>query len=463
MELLNKLPKEVLDLFPVWEYRCPVCQTYVESRISFCPNCKTAFDEEKWRVPPRFLKNRKAMSEYAHKVLAPKLNEKQRTLLFKYFTELFSDGFESGDFSAWDGTAFTGWAGEEHYVDDTQKKAGTYSEYCKIHGAGSYAYVYEVDSFSNLLELYLREYFRLGTLPSSTNDEKILEILDTSDDSINLRVLNDGGTMKLKVQYADGWTWTSATSGALTINVDTWYCAEMRVKMTNPGELEIWFEGTKEIDLTPDLDTRYDYCDEIRVGLMGMSGTSEWGIAWFDCVVVADTYIGPISEGETYTKTWQADALFKKLGISKTALVNAAFKKLDTTETFTVDSAFLKTTQIQKQVNSLFKKLDISKTFNIDVNLLKHNIVKSFAVDAHFTALVTHTISLAIDALFKKHDIPKAFAVDTYIGEVSAETHTKTIGIDTTFSYKAKLPPILGITLNGQIVIPVKKEVWIGG
>ena len=42
------------------------------------------------------------MSEYAHKVLAPKLSSKQREFLFKYFTELFSDGFESGDFSAWD-------------------------------------------------------------------------------------------------------------------------------------------------------------------------------------------------------------------------------------------------------------------------------------------------------------------------------------------------------------------------
>ena len=90
-----KLPKEVLSLFPTWEYRCPCCSTYVESNISFCPNCKMPFDEKKWRVPPRFFKSHEAMSDYAHKVLAPKLSPIQRELLFKYFTELFSSGWEN--------------------------------------------------------------------------------------------------------------------------------------------------------------------------------------------------------------------------------------------------------------------------------------------------------------------------------------------------------------------------------
>jgi hypothetical protein len=172
-------------------------------------------------------------------------------------------------------------------------------------------------------------------------------------------------------------------------------------------------------------------------------------------------YCKPAAAGETYTKTWQTDALFKKLAITKTAVVNAAFKKPDITKTFALNSAFLKTAQIQKQVDSIFKKLGITKTFNIDSSFLKHNILKSFAVDARFTAIATHTISTQINTLFKKHNIPKTFAIDTYIGEVSTQTHTKTIGIDTIFSYKVKLPPILGITLDGQLVIPVKKEVWI--
>ena len=100
-----KLPKEVLNLFPKWEYRCPCCNIYGESNAAFCPKCRTSFDEKKWRVPPRFLKNHEAMSEYAHKVLAHKLAPEQRKLLFEYFTELFSDDFESEDFSEWDGNS----------------------------------------------------------------------------------------------------------------------------------------------------------------------------------------------------------------------------------------------------------------------------------------------------------------------------------------------------------------------
>ena len=172
-------------------------------------------------------------------------------------------------------------------------------------------------------------------------------------------------------------------------------------------------------------------------------------------------YCKPAAAGETYTKTWQIDTLFKKLGITRTTVVDAAFKKPNITKALAVDSAFQKTAQIQKQLDSLFKKPDTPKTFNIDSGFLKHNIVKSFAVDARFGAIATHTISTQINTLLKKHNIPKTFAIDTYIGEVSAQTHTKTIGIDTIFSYKVKLPPILGITLDGQLVIPVKKEIWI--
>ena len=119
-----KLPKDVLSLFPTWEHRCPRCSTYVEVNSSFCPKCKTAFNEKKLRVPPRFLKSYEAMSEYAHKVLAPKLTAKERELLFKYFTEMFSDGFESGDFSEWTGTSGSS------AVSSVQSHSGSNSMYC---------------------------------------------------------------------------------------------------------------------------------------------------------------------------------------------------------------------------------------------------------------------------------------------------------------------------------------------
>lgn len=91
---------------------------------------------------------------------------------------------------------------------------------------------------------------------------------------------------------------------------------------------------------------------------------------------------------------------------------------------------FRKTLPICTDVTAVFKKLDILKAFGVDTSLLKNNIVKSFAVDAWF-------------------------------GTVSAVTYTKNFGLDVVFCYKVKFPIPLGITLDGQLVIPLKKEVWI--
>jgi len=158
-----KLPKEVLNLFPAWEYRCPSCSTYVESSKPFCPKCKTRFDEKKWRVPPRFLKSRDALSNYAHRVLAPKLSSKQRELLFKYFTELFNDGFESGDFSAW----VTGGSGTTTIIEDPVHH-GDYA----AQGVGTQAYWFK-QLASSYSDLYFRGYIRLSSVSTYADIAKI--------------------------------------------------------------------------------------------------------------------------------------------------------------------------------------------------------------------------------------------------------------------------------------------------
>ena len=41
-----------------------------------------------------------------------------------------------------------------------------------------------------------------------------------------------------------------------------------------------------------------------------------------------------------------------------------------------------------------------------------------------------------------------------------AQTYTKTLILDVVFRYKVKLPTPLGITADGQLVIPLKRDVW---
>ena len=169
MANIKRIPKEVLDLFPQWEYRCPKCKKYVVPPVNKCPICGLNFEEKKWRVPPRFLKSYEAMSQYAHKVLASKLNEKQRQLLFKYFTTIFEDGFESGDFSNWSGTTESDGS---ITVESTDPYQGTYHAEASISTGTNVrrAYCYKTGLDEGIL--YMRQYVKfLDHLTEGDDDE----------------------------------------------------------------------------------------------------------------------------------------------------------------------------------------------------------------------------------------------------------------------------------------------------
>jgi hypothetical protein len=320
-----KLPKEVLNLFPTWEYRCPDCSTYVESNISFCPNCKTVFNEKRWRVPPRFLKSHKTMSEYAHKVLAPKLTQKQRELLFKYFTELFSDGFESGDFSAWtgygDGTSIVG--SPVHH--------GSYSAEC-VASQWDWTGVSK-DLTTGQQTLYVRHYRRYPTLPTGLG--RIIRFIDKTPYTISVELLLSNTTLRLRdVVNSNNYDYSWSPSA------DTWYCLEVKVVCNTAvaGELRLWLDGSEVITQTGlDLSGTAEI-DRIVIGQRAEQPSSV--TSYIDCVVVADTYIGQEGTEQTYTKTWATDALFKKLGITETFSVDAALQKQDIPKTFGVDVYF---------------------------------------------------------------------------------------------------------------------------
>lgn len=262
------------------------------------------------------------------------------------------------------------------------------------------------------------------------------------------------------------------------------------------------------------------YSDSARTNLLdtlSLTLHGDWSFRYVFAANTANNATGPtvdadienldLNEGATtYAKTWQTDILFKKLGITKTIIADAAFKKPDLAKSFLIDSVLRKQgIQTQKQVDILLKKLAILKAFGISVALLQKNIVKSFTVNTCLGALQTYMLSRQIDCLlekfgitkaltldvtfketqqlqrqidallkksfaaqkqvdvlFKKQEVLESFSLDAWFGMVGTATYTKTFGVNVVFRYKAKLPPILGITLNGQLVIPLKREVWIG-
>ncbi|MQY62584.1 hypothetical protein GH146_04810 [archaeon] len=426
-----KLPKEVLRLFPMWEHRCSGCGTYVESNMSFCPNCKTPFDEKRWRVPPRFLKSHDAMSEYAHKVLAPKLTPEQRELLFQYFTELFSDGFESGDFSEWSGTQ-----GSPAVISADPHHGTSHGEF-EAHGYGTET-CYK-DFGSSYSTISVRIYLQYETLPSGgVGALSIVLGNQTSGDSIAAGLIINESPNKWWIKdLANG----PSAKASVTPQTGVYYCFEL--EFTVGSNVKLHVDDSTVIDWSSSFSS--NQIDRVRVGYRDWGTTS--GNVHIDCVVVADTYIGPETAEQTYTKTWTTDALFKKLGIPKTLGIDAAFQKQDTQKTFGLDVAFQKSFIIQKQIDAFFKRFDI---------------VKSFAVDARFSALITQTVSRQIDVLLKKLDVTKSFGVDVYFGAVVAETYTKNFALDVVFAYKVRLPE-LWLDENGKIVLNISKPyTWVG-
>ena len=284
-----KIPKDVLDLFPMWQYICPNCpdSKVLSEKVHHCVKCGAEFNDEKWRVPPRFLKNSKAMSDYAHKVLAPKLSPEQRELLFKYFTVLFSDGFESGDFSAWTTV------GSPSIVTDPVVR-------------GNYAARFPADSnvyhtFGSRDEVYERAYVSVSTLPTIEGASRRLLNIQTIAASIfcaaSLSYVSGAVRWKFSAFGAIGWAENTYSTTPLP-KTNTYFCLEIWWKRNTLNGAKLWVNGA--LKCTVDDTTSGDMPGRVVVG-------PEYGVNYsptvdVDCVVVADTYIGPV-EPETQKLT----------------------------------------------------------------------------------------------------------------------------------------------------------------
>jgi hypothetical protein len=281
-----KIPKDVLDLFPMWQYQCSKCGHYDEPK-QVCIKCGTAIDLMRDRISPRFMKSHKAMSEYAHRVLAPKLSLKQRTLLFKHFTEFFSDGFEDGTFDAWDGTVGSPSvvAGGHH---------GSYQAELDVSGEEFYKNISDEDL------VYFRVYVKWSVFPDDGKRLNMPYICQpTYQGVVSLALINDGGEMKWQLWYFPDGGFQYDITATQELSVDTWYCLEIMFKTQSAsdvydGEYEVYVDG--ELLLSRD-SIHWNYnnkgCNRIAFQL-NLVGGGTVPVLNADCIVVADAYIGPL-------------------------------------------------------------------------------------------------------------------------------------------------------------------------
>jgi hypothetical protein len=384
-----KLPKEVLDLFPLWEYCCPVCQTYVEPTVISCPKCLAVFSEEKWRVPPRFLKSRKAMSDYAHEVLAPKLTENQRTLLFKYFTDVFSDGFESGDFSAWTGTVTS--SGETCAVETVNPHHGSYNARFGLDGSDYWedAYVYKTFA-SSYGVLYARCYMRFENLRDYTEVE-CLQLRN----SVNGKIFAAGyqrwgGDPQWMLGVLESGSMQRYYANSPAIQVGTYYCVELYGKVDGAvGEAKLYVNGNQTLSVADKDTDDFGNMNQLRIGLADShvsSGNSF--VVCVDCVKVADMYVGVEAAGQTYE-------------ISVDALANASASNL---EQCTLSIA--KEASVASQVATLnfelgFPKDALVHAFSLHSEETLYSVFKDVVVKALADPLGQSTFNLSSEAVVK--------------------------------------------------------------
>jgi len=298
-----QIPKEILNLFPTWQYQCPKCGSHLGYEpIEHCIKCGAKFTPEQARVPPRFLKNPKATSDFAHKVLAPKLSPKMRVLLFKYFTTIFSDGFESNDFSAWTGTSCH--ANNTLQVQSVEKKQGTYASKHILAASHAQDDSYCYKDIISQTTCFMRLYVKITEVAGKYDSRRfgIMQVVGATG-------AHSGGTYQYagvyfladrKLQLVCRTTVGNIyDTSATTLTLNQWYCIELKfVEHASAGEVRVYLDGIEVADLTnTGLNTAvWSGIDSVQCGSSnGYYNEAETHATFYtDCVVVADAYIGPL-------------------------------------------------------------------------------------------------------------------------------------------------------------------------
>jgi len=222
---------------------------------------------------------------------------------------IFSDGFEGGDFGidpntgyAWTGTSYGN--GGTISVVTSPVHHGTYAESADQGGSGAWAVAYK--NFATTYSIiYARSYVRLSSLPSSGVRLYIYPCIFEGSAAAHILVgacvYNDAGTLKWDLQYrTDSVEENHAYSTTPTINANQWYCVEVKfVQGSGNGEVGLYIDGNLVISVTGLTNNAYS-AGRLELGVYSTSAT--YITVYHDCVVVADTYIGP--EGDTTPPTY---------------------------------------------------------------------------------------------------------------------------------------------------------------
>jgi hypothetical protein len=190
---------------------------------------------------------------------------------------VFSDGFESGNGSAWSTVS-----GSPSFTSEAH--CGSYGMRCSSSNNG-----YVRETFTGESDCFARFYIKFS---SSVGDFAMLALLSNSgNNGVSAGLFNGQLFLKNEVTFAYYWG-PSVTTGQ-------WYCVEFeRTTGSGSAVARMWLDGVKVIEQTGLTFSG----DSNRFELGSISSLSST-VVDFDCVVVADSQVGVESEAPASPET----------------------------------------------------------------------------------------------------------------------------------------------------------------
>ena len=210
---------------------------------------------------------------------------------YKCFTPssaIFSDGFESGDFSAWTGRSQNG---ASISVVTSPVHSGTYSAKTSgLNTNGEYAFSYK--GIADQSTVFARTYFQISALPPAHGNSAIILRLRGSGQLIfDGRIYNSGGLM-----YIQGGKWLSGawtgyvSSSSISITPNTWHSLELKAVIGTSGQYVVYYDGTQVATITGD-NTGRGNVNMVDAGVSWLIDSWSTSVT-VDDIVVSNTYIG---------------------------------------------------------------------------------------------------------------------------------------------------------------------------
>jgi len=233
------------------------------------------------------------MSNYAHNVLAPKLTSDLRGLLFKYFTTLLSDGFETSVPPNFDATIWTvdlGGAGT-CVSENVNPHSGTINLKAITSVNGDWGQV--TYSFVANDPTYVRAYFKIASVAVVDNDHYIT-LIDIATPAYtnytSVAIFKSGGVLYWALTGYQNSVFGSSISD-LTPTTNVWHCVEIKRDVAN-DVMTLTINEVLEVNWVTVITVNPTL---VSVGICYQQGNGNCTV-YVDDVVIADVPIGPMPE-----------------------------------------------------------------------------------------------------------------------------------------------------------------------